>query len=65
MDKGSLKNNTKIGILDFMQKKVFDDDKKKWAFQPFMSSIFTEYYKNAKFLFKEDYQSIFNSILKK
>ncbi len=54
----------KTGISDFMQKKVFDDDKKKWAFQSFMSSIFTEYYKNAKFLFKEDYQSIFNSIFK-
>ena len=54
----------KTGISDFMQKKVFDNDKKKWAFQSFMNSTFTEYYKNTKFLFEEDYQSIFNSVLK-
>lgn len=54
----------KTGISDFIQKKVFDDDKKKWAFQSFMNSTFTENYKNAKFLFEEDYQSIFNSVLK-
>ena len=52
----------KIGVSEFMQKKVFDDDKKKWAFQPFMSNVFTEYYKDTKFLFKKDYQNIFNSI---
>jgi hypothetical protein len=54
----------KTGISDFMQNKVFDDNKKKWAFQPFMSSEFTKHYKDAKFLFEEDYQGIFNSILK-
>lgn len=54
----------KTGILNFMQNKVFDSEKKKWEFQSYMNSEFTEYYRNAKFLFEKDYNDIFSSVLK-
>lgn len=43
-----------IGITDFMSKKLFDQDRRLWAFQPFMSSDFNEEYKKTKILFDDE-----------
>ena len=53
----------KTGISNFMHNKIFDSEKRKWEFQSYMNSEFAEEYRNTKFLFEEDYNSIFTSVL--
>ena len=55
----------KTGIFNFIHNKVFDKEKRTWGFQSYMNSEFTEDYKNAKFLFQEDYDNISTSFFEK
>lgn len=48
-----------VGIKKFMEKKVYDQDKEKWSFFPFLKNEFPEEYKSAKFLFPTDFNKIF------
>ncbi|MFA6255093.1 MAG: hypothetical protein WC675_03620 [Patescibacteria group bacterium] len=48
-----------IDIKEFMSKKVFDQDCKKWNFSPFIGSKFSEINNKIKFLFPEDFDRIF------
>lgn len=53
----------KIGVNNFMSKK-FNQDRRLWAFQSFMSSDFNEEYKKTKVLFDDDYKKIFEEVQK-
>lgn len=49
----------KVGIKTFMGRKVYDQDKEKWMFFPFMKSEFPEENKTIRFLFPNDFDAIF------
>lgn len=49
----------KTGTELFMNKKVYDSDKNKWGFFPFIHNVFPEENKNTKFLFPDDFDKIF------
>jgi hypothetical protein len=51
----------KVGIKKFMTNKT-NDEKRMWAFQPFMFNYFREEYNNAKELFPDDYREIHPAI---
>jgi len=49
----------KVGIKTFIEKKVYDKDKKKWGFRPFIINKFPKENKSVRFLFTDDFDKIF------
>jgi len=49
----------KVGIKKFIEKKVYDQDKEKWGFRPFIINEFPNENKILRFLFPDDFDKIF------
>lgn len=47
-----------VGIKEFMEKKLFDDGKREWAFGVFLRSEFPEAAKSVRFLFPDDFKGL-------
>lgn len=54
-----------VGISNFMRGKVFDPEKKSWAFKEYTRNQYPEQYNGSKFLFESDYEKIFAKVDRK
>jgi len=51
----------KVGIKEFMDKKLFDKKRKTWSFDSFIRSIYPKECKSIKFLFAKEFNELLNS----